>query len=143
MYVWSPKIAWSLSLAVLLTALAAAPIRAAAPDLALSVDRNPIDVTRRAIAMAEESIAAVVYKFDDPSLLQELQRAAKRGVAIRLVADASEAADKNSLVHRAAKAGAKIRLWSVKRGKLHVKFAVFNGKEVLSGSYNWARSAAA
>ena len=85
----------------------------------------------------------MVYKFDDPSLLQELQRAAKRGVAIRLVADASEAADKNSLVHRAAKAGAKIRSWSVKRGKLHVKFAVFNGKEVLSGSYNWARSAAA
>jgi len=112
---------------------------ATASDVSLSLDRDPIAVTREVIEGAESSLEAVVYKFDEKSLLEPLERALARGVRVRMVADAGEAKRGRSRTKALSKAGAEIRPW--KPGKLHAKFLIVDGKRVLSGSYNWTESA--
>jgi len=121
--------------------LAAAAVAAASPSdrVALSLQENPVEVARAAIDAARASIDVVVYKFDERELRKALKRAIGRGVRVRIVADADEAQSKGSEVHRVQRAGAAVALW--RRGKLHAKFAIVDGRRVLTGSYNWTSSA--
>ena len=119
-----------------------APATAGPPEVVSSTRRDPIKVTREAIVSAETSVAAVVYKCDEPSLLKALKGAVERGVSVRLLSDAGKSRDKQSLVRAAAKAGVDVRVWPAKRGKMHAKFVLLDGREALAGSYNWTDSAA-
>ena len=106
----------------------------------LSLDENPVQITRTEIDAAAESIDVVVYKFDERLLRKAVERAIKRGVAVRIVADRDEARRKGSELRRMERDGARVALW--RRGKLHAKFTIIDGKRVLTGSYNWTSSAA-
>ena len=112
----------------------------AIPHLALSLDASPVDLTVAAIEGAERQILVVVYKFDEPELLQALKAAMERGVQVRIVADGEEAGRKRSLIDDSQMLGVVARRWG--DGKLHAKFAVIDDDLVLSGSYNWTKSAA-
>ena len=111
----------------------------------LSLTENPIETTRKAIDAAEVSLRAVLYKFDEPSLLPALMSAIERGVDVRLLVDSAQAGGfdegEGSLVESARAAGAAVRYWDSARGKLHAKFSVLDGRRALAGSYNWTRSA--
>jgi len=113
-----------------------------APSVSLNLDQNTARLTSETIAGSEHSIAALVYKFEDQSILKSLEGALKRGIKVRLLADEKEASDKKSLVFRANRAGAEVRLWSREQGKLHAKCLIVDGQQVLSGSFNWTDSAA-
>jgi len=108
-------------------------------DVYLSLDRNPVEVSKDAIEMAEQSLEAVLYKFDDKGLEKAVKKALESGIRVRVVADAEEAKKAHSYIKEIRKAGAEIRLWE--RGKLHAKFVVLDGKRVLTGSFNWTDSA--
>ncbi|MDP6418558.1 MAG: phospholipase D-like domain-containing protein [Candidatus Krumholzibacteria bacterium] len=108
----------------------------------LSLDRNPRQTTLSALASAGESVNAVVYKFKDPRILSALQEAAKRGVALRILLDAKEAAENAGITRALQECGAELRLWPRSRGKLHAKFLIIDSRQVLSGSYNWTLSGA-
>ncbi len=112
----------------------------AIPHLAVSLDASPVDLTVAAIEGAERQILVVVYKFDEPELFNALEAAMARGVHVRIIADAEEAGRKRSLVDDSQMLGAVARRWV--DGKLHAKFAVIDDDLVLSGSYNWTKSAA-
>jgi len=105
----------------------------------LSLQENPVQVARAEIDAAAESIDVVVYKFDERVLRKALERAIERGVRVRILADLDEARSKGSEVQRVQRAGARVALW--RRGKLHAKFTIIDGKRVLTGSYNWTASA--
>ena len=66
------------------------------PLVGLSLDHNPAEVTSDAIAMAERSVAALVYKFDNKTILKAIEKAVARGVTVRLLVDGSEAERKRS-----------------------------------------------
>ncbi|MDJ0787431.1 MAG: phospholipase D-like domain-containing protein [Myxococcota bacterium] len=106
------------------------------------LDRRAVAVTVEAIDDAQGSVDAVVYKFTEEALLAAVGRAVKRGVRVRLVVDESESRNRRSQAGLAEAAGAAVRRWEARRGKLHAKFVVVDGEEVLTGSYNWSRSAA-
>lgn len=127
---------------VTLVGLLAGAAAAGPPEVVTSQRRNPIEATRDALAAAQHSFAAAVYKFNEPSLLRALSRALDRGVSVRLLSDAGESSDPRSLVHAAAKAGALVRILPPKQGKMHAKFALVDRREVLAGSFNWTQSAA-
>ena len=110
------------------------------PLIASSLNRSPRDEVREAVQSARERIRAVVYKFTDPAILETLLEAEARGVDVRVLCDANEAAEKKSLVGRLASSGATIRLWDRRRGKLHAKFLIVDSHAVLTGSYNWTLS---
>ncbi len=129
-------------IAALAAGLLACAASAESPEIISSAQRGPIEVTRDAIAQATTSVAAVVYKFNEPSMLQSVTRAVERGVEVRLLTAELESRDKRSLVWAAAKAGVEVRVWPEKQGKMHAKYVLVDGSEVLTGSYNWTRSAA-
>jgi len=103
--------------------------------------REAIPTAQAAIDAAETSVAAALYKFDEPSLLAALERALARGVRVRILADGAQANGK-SLVGLAERAGAEVRLWRPKLGKLHAKLMVIDEQRAIAGSFNWTRSAA-
>jgi phosphatidylserine/phosphatidylglycerophosphate/cardiolipin synthase-like enzyme len=114
-------------------------LTARASDAWLSLERNPIDVTREAIESAESDVRIVTYKFDEKGLRKALIDALERGVRVRLVADAEEARRRGSHADEIAKRGGEVRLW--KPGKLHAKFTIVDASKVLTGSFNYTESA--
>ncbi len=107
----------------------------------LSLDLNSRDLMGSALGQVHGSVSAVVYKFDDPKLLPVLLEALQRGVKLRVLCDEKESGKKDSLVDELAKAGAQIRAWPRSQGKLHAKFVLCDNKRVLTGSWNWTKSA--
>jgi len=107
----------------------------------LSLDRDSGEFFLEGMDQARKSICAAVYKFRDPEILDGLRRAADRGVDIRLVLDAEDARKGSSLAEEAARSGIRMRTWDPGSGKLHAKFAVIDGRTVLTGSSNWTLSA--
>jgi len=105
----------------------------------LSIYENPIETTRSLIEGSNKQIKAVIYKFEEKSLLTAIKQAYDRGVRIQLVVDQEEAEDKKSKVAIAAAYGVSIRTWP--QGKLHAKFAIFDTSKVITGSFNWTKSA--
>ena len=114
------RVAGTVLLALALLGDSTAAGRSPSIRVSLSLDENPIVVTRHALRAAERSIDVALYKFDEGSLRKELKASLKRGVTVRVLADADEAKRGRSELDRIG--GAQIRLW--KPGKLHAKFVV-------------------
>ncbi len=65
-------------------------------------------------------------------------------MAVRVVADARQAAGKHSAIPRLMAGGIEVRLLRGRgRGIMHHKFAIFDGRLLVTGSYNWTGSAEA
>jgi len=111
-------------------------------EVTLSSERNPADALTEAFAGAERSIDAVVYKCSLSTIFKALEEALDRGVAVRLVVD-KRLIDRETdgFVGKLAKKmfGATVRKWI--GDKLHAKFVIIDDRQVLSGSYNWTKSA--
>jgi len=94
----------------------------------------------RLIAEAVESVDAALYRLEEPQLARSLGEAARRGVRVRLVLDRGKyqqtpATEKLLKEHKLA-----YRLsWgrNGKDSKMHHKFALLDGRTLLTGSYNW------
>jgi phosphatidylserine/phosphatidylglycerophosphate/cardiolipin synthase-like enzyme len=83
-----------------------------------------------------------IFDFTSGDLADALVRAKERGIALRVIADPKRGADKNSETPFLQKKGVNLRLLPGKgRGIMHNKFAIFDGKILLTGSYNWTENA--
>jgi phosphatidylserine/phosphatidylglycerophosphate/cardiolipin synthase-like enzyme len=82
-----------------------------------------------------------VFTITDDRLASYVLEAHNRGVSVRIVTDDEKAGDRGSDVYRLAAAGVKVRV-DESEHHMHHKFAVFDSETVLTGSYNWTRSAA-
>lgn len=89
---------------------------------------------------AQNSIDAAVYAINNKDVIKALKRAHKRGVKIRILTDRLQAGQRTSKVKEIHEYGINIRVHSKNKIE-HNKFAVFDFKEVLTGSYNWTEPA--
>lgn len=97
-----------------------------------------------AINKSQGSIDVAMYSLTEPSIAAALEAAARRGVHIRIVADAGQSQGRHSEIPFLREAGIAIRLSGGYRGRrslMHDKFAVFDRREVETGSFNWTTSA--
>jgi phosphatidylserine/phosphatidylglycerophosphate/cardiolipin synthase-like enzyme len=62
-------------------------------------------------------------------------------VAVRIITDNDKAFDRGSDVERLARSGIDVCVDRTSH-HMHHKFAIFDRKRLLTGSYNWTRSAA-
>ena len=86
------------------------------------------------------SIDAAVYSITNKNITSALINAHKRGVKLRILTDRTQAGNKSSTVTELENAG--ISLLRHKKHKIqHDKFAVFDGKKGVTGSYNWTSAA--
>jgi mitochondrial cardiolipin hydrolase len=91
---------------------------------------------------ARRQLDICVFTLADDRLTDAVLDAHRRGVRVRVISDDDKRFDTGSDVTQLADAGIEIRL---DRGPAHMhhKFAVFDGKLLANGSFNWTRSASA
>ena len=97
-----------------------------------------------AINHSQKSIHLSMYDLTQPEIAASLEAAHRRGVEIRIVADERQAREPHSVVPYLASRGIPVRLsrgYKGNRSIMHNKFAVFDGKMVETGSFNWTTSA--
>lgn len=90
---------------------------------------------------ARRSVDVCVFTITDDRISDAILDAHKRGVAIRIVTDNDKSHDFGSDVARLSRHGVPVRVDRTEY-HMHHKFAVFDQQRILTGSYNWTRSAA-
>ena len=94
------------------------------------------------INLSKKSIKIAIYGFTSGDIAWALESAKKRGVDVKIVADRSQAAGKNSEISFLVSKLFPVKIRAGKgRGIMHNKFAVFDEAEVITGSYNWTQGA--
>lgn len=91
---------------------------------------------------ARESVDACVFTITDDRIRHAISAAHERGVRVRIVSDDDKADDRGSDLDALRAAGVAVA-FDRSPAHMHHKFALFDGRTVLSGSYNWTRAAAA
>ena len=106
---------------------------------------SPGDACRRRIVglckLARRCIDVCVFTITDDTLASALFEAHGRGVKVRVITDDEKMDDRGSDVVDLARAGIEVRI-DHSEHHMHHKFALFDDAFVLTGSYNWTRSAA-
>ena len=90
---------------------------------------------------SRHSIDICVFTITDDRITSAILDAHGRKVAVRIITDNDKAFDRGSDVERLARAGVDVCVDRT-RHHMHHKFAIFDRKRLLTGSYNWTRSAA-
>ena len=96
---------------------------------------------RSLIDRARSSVDVCVFTLTDDTLTRALLAAHRRRVRVRLVTDDEKSLDRGSDIERLRAAGVAVR-FDVDPNHMHHKFALFDRRLLVTGSYNWTRSAA-
>ena len=96
---------------------------------------------RRLLARAQSSVEICVFTITDDRLSSAILDAHRRKVKVRIITDDDKATDRGSDAERLAEAGVDLRM-DRSSYHMHHKFALFDSSLLLTGSYNWTRSAA-
>lgn len=125
-------------------ALASAAEPEAAPRLA-EAHFSPGDHCRRRIVslikLARRSAEICVFTITDNTIARAVLEAHDRGVKLRVISDDQKAVDRGSDIEDLARAGVPVRVDNSEH-HMHHKFAIFDRTYLVTGSYNWTRSAA-
>jgi len=94
------------------------------------------------IGKATSTIDIAIYSFTADEIREALKAAKARGVAIRIVADASQASGQGSEISTLEGLGFNLKRASgLGTGIMHNKYMIIDGGFLLTGSYNWSVSA--
>ncbi len=93
------------------------------------------------IRQAKSKIYICLFTISDNRISDVLIEKHKQGLTIRIISDNDKIFDAGSDIETLAEAGLPIRL-DVTQNHMHHKFALFDDRITLTGSYNWTRSAA-
>jgi phosphatidylserine/phosphatidylglycerophosphate/cardiolipin synthase-like enzyme len=106
---------------------------------------SPGDACRNVIIQlinaATHDINICVFTVSDDLISKSILDAHHQGKNIRLITDNDKSLDLGSDVNQLAKAGIPIKMDET-RNHMHHKFMVIDNHSVVTGSYNWTRSAA-
>ncbi len=89
----------------------------------------------------QDTLDVAVFTITDDRVTTALLQAHARGVSVRILTDDDKSGDRGSDIDRLTRAGVPTYL-DHSPHHFHHKFAVFDGRSVLTGSYNWTRGAA-
>jgi phosphatidylserine/phosphatidylglycerophosphate/cardiolipin synthase-like enzyme len=95
----------------------------------------------RQFDMARQSCDICVFTVTDDRITSAILRAHGRGVKVRIITDDEKSHDLGSDVERLQAAGIPCKMDVGQPAHMHHKFALFDGKRLMSGSFNWTRSA--
>jgi cardiolipin hydrolase len=117
----------------------ATPVDAAI--VAFSPGDDCLDVIRDEFARARRKVDVCVFTITDDRIRAAMLDAQRRGVVIRVISDNDKSMDEGSDIEPLRRAGVEVRVDET-AAHMHHKFAVYDDARVLTGSYNWTRSAA-
>jgi phosphatidylserine/phosphatidylglycerophosphate/cardiolipin synthase-like enzyme len=93
------------------------------------------------IRNARHSVKICVFTISENVITREIISAKKRGVSVTIITDNDKLNDKGSDIRWLADEGVKIRI-DESSSHMHHKFCVVDKEILLTGSYNWTKSAA-
>ncbi|WP_210486065.1 phospholipase D-like domain-containing protein [Rufibacter aurantiacus] len=93
------------------------------------------------IGAATASLKICVFTISDDRITNAILAAYRKGVDIQLLTDNEKLFDKGSDIRQLAQAGIAVKIDNTPN-HMHHKFAIMDHTQVLTGSYNWTRSAA-
>lgn len=95
-----------------------------------------------ALRSAKERLTIALYGFDNMELGDELIQLVKKGVVVKVKVDTARSKNKKvvALIDQLKAGGVAVQTVAP-NGRNHNKFAVIDGKRVLTGSYNWTLKA--
>jgi len=96
------------------------------------------------ISKAQKQILVAVFSFTNMRIAKALVEAKNRGVKVYVITDEGQGESKygRKVLDFLASHGVKVKIKrGSKGGLMHHKYAVIDGKIVLTGSYNWTYSA--
>ena len=99
--------------------------------------------SRRIVRLLDEAstqLDVCVFTITDNAISSALAAAYDRGVKVRLVTDDDKAHDRGSDISRLTEAGIPVRQ-DQSDAHMHHKYAIADRRLLLTGSYNWTRSA--
>ncbi len=106
-----------------------------------SPGNNCVNAILEHIGQAISKIDICVFTISDDRIKDKILYKHKTGTKIRIISDNDKAYDLGSDVQTFAKEGIQVKIDN-SPNHMHNKFALFDNKIVLTGSYNWTRSAA-
>jgi phosphatidylserine/phosphatidylglycerophosphate/cardiolipin synthase-like enzyme len=118
-----------------------APGEAAVAEACFTPGHNCPAKIAELFARARQTADVCVFTITDDRITEAVLDAHRRGVKVRVVTDDEKAFDLGSDIDRLRAAGLPVRIDRT-RFHMHHKFALFDGALLLSGSYNWTRTAA-
>jgi len=93
------------------------------------------------LAGARQTADLCVFTIKDDRIARAIEKAHERGVSIRIVSDDEKVGDAGTDIPRLRRAGIPVAL-DDSPSHMHHKFAVIDGSLLMTGSFNWTRSAA-
>ena len=116
----------------------------AAPSIESSAHFTPGDDCLRKLRGlclgARRSLDICVYTISDDRISEAILDCHRRGVAVRLLTDNDKRHDDGSDIARLREQGVPVRI-DDSPFHMHHKFALFDGRVLANGSFNWTRSA--
>ena len=95
----------------------------------------------RQFQKARQAADVCVFTITDDRITGAILDAHNRGVPVRVLTDNDKAHDLGSDVERLRAAGVPCKMDVGNAAHMHHKFALFDGRRLMSGSFNWTRSA--
>jgi phosphatidylserine/phosphatidylglycerophosphate/cardiolipin synthase-like enzyme len=90
---------------------------------------------------ARASADICVFTITDDSISERIVAAHRRGVSVRVITDNEKSLDEGSDARGLERVGVAVRV-DRSEAHMHHKYAIFDEEVLLTGSYNWTRSAA-
>lgn len=109
-------------------------------EAAFSPGMECLQAIQRCLRGAARSADICVFTLSDDRISEEVLAAHRRGVKVRIVTDNDKEYDAGSDISRLRDAGIPVAVDRTS-AHMHHKFAIFDGRKLLNGSYNWTRSA--
>ncbi len=99
------------------------------------------NLIKNQLASALATLDICVFTISDNDISNIIIQAQRRGIVVRVVTDDQKQYDAGSDIEMLIKAGIPVRM-DTSDQHMHHKFAIIDGKRLLTGSYNWTRTAA-
>ncbi|GGZ20630.1 hypothetical protein GCM10007049_11510 [Echinicola pacifica] len=99
------------------------------------------DAIIQELRMAQSIIHICVFTISDNQITNEIIEAQRRNIPIKIISDDEKVFDLGSDIDLLREEGLAVQT-DHSPAHMHHKFAIFDRKKVLTGSYNWTRSAA-
>lgn len=99
------------------------------------------DTIIQQIGDATKRIKICVFTISDDLIAESIMRSHRKGLDIKVITDNDKSFDMGSDVGRLAKEGVAVKMDSTPN-HMHHKFMVVDDRALITGSYNWTRSAA-
>ncbi len=115
--------------------------QAPSSEALFSPGEEPLRKILALFGAAARSCDVCVFTITDDRIANAILAAHARGVKVRIITDDEKSYDTGSDIERFERAGLSVKT-DASPHHMHHKFALFDRRVVLTGSYNWTRSAA-